>query len=40
MDQAEFGAKIELCEHLGIVPVFAVRMMPRTWIKELIDRGG
>jgi hypothetical protein len=40
MDQVEFETKIQLCEYLGIVPVFAVRMMPRSWAKELIERGG
>ncbi len=32
--------KIEMCEHLGIAPVFAVRMLRRSWIYELITRGG
>ena len=40
MERAEFEIKIELCEHLGLVPVFAVRMLPRTWTTELINRGG
>ena len=40
MDQDEFETKIQLCEFLGIVPVFVVRMMPRSWAKDLIDRGG
>jgi hypothetical protein len=35
MDPAEFQIKIQLCQHLGIRPVFAVRMLPRTWIHEL-----
>jgi hypothetical protein len=40
MDYEEFHTKMRLCDHLGIRPVFAVRMMPRTWIRELIDSGG
>ncbi len=40
MDEKEFDVKIRLCEHLGIRPVFAVRMLPKTWMKKLIDRGG
>jgi hypothetical protein len=40
LDEQEFDAKIQLCEHLGITPVFAVRMIPKTWMKKLIDRGG
>jgi len=40
MDEAEFDAKIRLCENLGIRPVFAARMLPRDWMKKLIDRGG
>ena len=40
LDRREFETKIQLCRHLGIAPVFAVRMLPKTWIKELIDGGG
>ena len=40
MDYKEFKIKVNLCKHLGIRPVFAVRMIPKTWIKELIDAGG
>jgi hypothetical protein len=40
MDEEEFQIKIEMCEELGITPVFAVRMMPKSWIHELISRGG
>jgi hypothetical protein len=40
MDYEEFQTKIRVCEFLGVRPVFAARMLPRTWIKELIDRGG
>lgn len=40
MDYVEFQTKIELCKFLGIVPVFAVRMLPKTWINELVTAGG
>src|SRR5260221_14730573 len=40
MEEEEFRIKMELCEYLGISPVFAVRMLPRSWIYELIRRGG
>ncbi len=40
MDESEFQIKIRMCEHLGIVPVFAVRMLPKSWTIELIRRGG
>jgi hypothetical protein len=40
MDVKEFVAKIRMCLHLGIKPVFAVRYLPRTWSEALIHAGG
>lgn len=40
MDQREMRVKVRMCEHLGIRPVFVVRMMPRTWIYEVKNAGG
>lgn len=40
MDEGEFQIKMKICEHLGIAPVFAVRMLPKSWTIELIRRGG
>lgn len=40
MDQGELRIKIELCLHLGVRPVFVVRMMPKTWIYEVNQAGG
>jgi hypothetical protein len=40
MDRKEFETKIQVCETLGLAPVFAARMLPKTWIHELIERGG
>ena len=40
MDRMEFDTKIRLCHHLGIRPVFAARMLPKSWINDLIMAGG
>lgn len=40
MEREEFETKIELCKALDVVPVFAVRMLARTWIHELNQIGG
>lgn len=40
MDQRELRVKVRMCEHLGIRPVFVVRMMPKTWIYEVQNAGG
>jgi len=40
MDYDEFQTKIGLCQSLGIRPVFVARMLPRTWMNELITAGG
>lgn len=40
MDHKEFLLKIKLCEHLKLVPLFVVRMFPRSWMHELIEAGG
>jgi hypothetical protein len=40
MEYEEFQTKIRLCEFLGVRPIFAARMLPRSWIKELVDSGG
>jgi hypothetical protein len=40
LPDGEFRVKIKLCEHLGLWPVFVVRMLPKTWIKELTAVGG
>ena len=39
MDKKEFDVKVELCKHLGIRPVFVVRMMPKSWMFELYNVG-
>lgn len=40
MEKDEFDLKIRLCETIGVTPLFVVRMLPKTWTYELIQRGG
>lgn len=40
LDRTEFEVKIRLCRALGLRPVFAARMLPKTWINEVIREGG
>lgn len=40
MDHDELRTKIAMCAELGVRPVFAVRMLPKSWIKEIVDAGG
>ena len=40
MDYDEFQIKIRLCKFLGLRPLFVARMLPRTWMNELINAGG
>lgn len=40
MDKVEFDIKIRICEYLGIIPLYIVRMMPSSWMYELSEHGG
>jgi hypothetical protein len=40
MEQNELRVKIEMCQTLGLKPLFAVRMLPKSWVKEVVDAGG
>ena len=40
MPHDELEMKIEMCETLGLTPVFVVRMLPKSWIKEITDARG
>jgi hypothetical protein len=40
MEYEELQVKMNMCRELGLKPVFAARMLPKSWIKEIIDRGG
>ena len=40
MDHDELQIKSELCQHLGLRPLFVARMLPRSWIHEVNLAGG
>lgn len=40
MDYNELKAKVALCRYLGLRPLMVARMLPKAWIKEVIDAGG
>ena len=40
MDEKEFRTKITMCQALGVRPVFVCRMLPKSWIRDLIEAGG
>ncbi len=40
LPKSEFDLKIRLAEALGAVPVFACRMLPKSWVLQLRSRGG
>jgi hypothetical protein len=40
MDYKEMQTKILLCRYLGIRPLVVARMLPKSWIKEVVDAGG
>lgn len=40
MDENELELKTEMCQFLGITPVFAARMLPKSWIDRLVNAGG
>ncbi len=40
IDEKELDTKVEMCEKLGLVPVFACRMLPKCWINEKIVKAG
>jgi hypothetical protein len=40
MDYGELKIKMDLCDDLGLRPVFVARMLPKTWIYEISQRGG
>lgn len=40
MNREEFLIKINLSKRLGLRPVFVCRMLPRSWIFELLQLGG
>jgi len=40
VNDKEFKVKIKMCKYLGLRPVFVVRMLPKSWIYEIIKAGG
>ncbi len=40
MEYTELKLKIQMCGALRVRPVFAVRMLPKSWVKEIVDAGG
>ncbi|MGH8995915.1 MAG: hypothetical protein ACRDYB_07805, partial [Acidimicrobiales bacterium] len=40
IDSDELDTKLDMCDYLGIKPVFVVRAMPRTWVHDVNERGG
>ena len=40
MDHEELKTKIRICGYLGVRPLFVARMLPKPWIKEVVDAGG
>ena len=40
MDHDELAMKIEICAFLKLRPLFVARMLPKPWIKEVVDAGG
>jgi len=40
MDYKELKEKTKICHHIGVIPVFVVRMMPKIWIHEVIQNEG
>jgi hypothetical protein len=40
IDREEMEIKIELCDHLGIIPVFIVRSAPKSYIETVREAGG
>lgn len=40
MDQSELRIKVAMCHHLSVAPVIVARMLPKTWINEIIGQGG
>jgi hypothetical protein len=38
MEREQFTTKLEMCEFLGVTPVFIARMMPKEWIYQVQSR--
>ena len=40
LDREELEAKIAICKHLNLLPVFVCRMLPKTYIEQVLQAGG
>ena len=40
MDRSELYVKIRMCKHLGLRPLFIVRMAPKSYINDVFQAGG
>jgi len=40
MEHEELLTKIEMCAFLGLRPLFVTRMLPKSWIYEINEKGG
>lgn len=40
MDREQLEIKIDICQALGVTPVFVARMLPKSWILDVKDEGG
>ena len=36
----EFSTKLRICQHLGLRPLFIARMMPKSYIWDVVNAGG
>lgn len=40
IDREELGIKLEICEYLGLIPLFIMRFAPKSYIHDLINKKG
>jgi hypothetical protein len=40
ISRKELRTKIQLCDHLGVIPLFIMRFAPKSYIYEVIQHGG
>jgi hypothetical protein len=40
INDGELGVKLELCAHLGLLPLFVMRMAPAPFIQRIVNQGG
>jgi len=40
MDKGELEVKAKMCRHLGLVPLFIVRMAPKSYVNLVVEEGG